>query len=379
MFFRTLPLLLFASCVSIGPAIPKEWMSVPQARGIPTVGLDAEGKVTQGSARTTGPIRVENNRIFNGEKALTDPFAAIDSFDYSASRGEVVFSVKRDDDFDIGLVSSDGSPISWVPNDPADEIDVQWAPRGNKISYTVRLKGGDIVRTVHIPTAFELSNAFPNGTIHALAWDPQAERYAVAYSTPDASDRVEVMKYDGKERRMAVEPEVRLDVDVEPFAKEAIVLRPREIRYDEKLPVVVWVAESFAWNDARAALMKSSRVAMIVTTRSPDADLWKAVGETSWMDASRAFVVERGAGVPPDPVGHPARRRVQSAPGETPVAGGRDARPPVTIVADPRVPEGRYRRGGGVLRVAPRVVQSFAAGFIADQLKRTAPPNASSR
>ena len=356
MLFRTLPLLLLASCVTLDPTIPKTWMSVPEAKAISSVRLDAEGKVTQGLAmKPTGPIRVENHRFFNWEKALTDAFAAIDSWDYSASRGEVVFSVKRDDDFDIGLVSSDGSPISWVPNDPADEIGVQWAPRGNKISYTVRTKGGDIVRTVHIPTAFQLSNEFPNATIHALAWDPQAERYAVAYSTPDASDRVEVMKYDGKERRMAIEPAVRLDVDVEPFAKDAIVLRPRDIRYDETLPVVVWMSDDFAWSDARAALMKNGRAAVIVTKRAPDAELWRAVGETKWMDVKKTFLViptrSEGAG------------RVEGA----------------IIIADARIPDGRYRREGNVVRVAPRVVQSFAAGFIADQLKRTAPPNASSR
>jgi hypothetical protein len=348
-------LVLLTSCVSTTKLIPAGWMSVPQATAIAAVSLDAEGKVTPSGPRLSlSPIRVESNRLFNADKALTDAFVAIDSFDFSASRGEVVFSAKRKDDFDIGLVSSDGSPVNWVPNDPADEIGVQWAPRGNKISYVIRAKGGDVVRTVHVPTAFELSNPFPNATIHALAWDPPAERYAVVYSTPDASDRVEILRYNGRDRRIAIEPAARLDVDIEPFARDAIVLRPRDVRYDEKLPVVLWVDESFAWNDARAALMNDARVAMIVSKRSPDEDLWRAVRETAWMDGSRRFVVAP----------RPPRSLVTLG---------------MTIEGDPRVPDGHYRRDGNLVSVAPRVVQSFAAGFIADQLKRTTPPNASSR
>lgn len=328
---------------------------MPEAHVIPAVALDAEGNVTETKPGISlGAIQVRDHRLFNGDKPLTEAFVAIDSFDLSASRGEVVFSAKRENDFDIGLVAADGSAISWVPDDPADEVGVQWAPRGNKISYTVRAKGGDVIRTVHVPTAFELSNAFPNATIHALAWDPPAERYAVVYSTPDASDRVEVLRYNGRERRMAIDPAVRLDVDVEPFARDAVVLRPRDVRYDEKLPLAVWVEESFAWSDARAALMKNARVAVVITKRPPDEDLWRVARETAWIDASRAFVVSWS-------------RDLQAAGKEVIIAGSSD------------IPEGRYRRDRNHIRVAPRVVQSFAAGFIADQLKRTTPPNASSR
>lgn len=363
MFLRAQPwipfLVALSGCASTSTPIPQTWTSVPEAARIRSVELDAEGKVNQGAtppARRTaaGPIRVENEfvapKIMNGEKQLTDPFLAIDSLDFSEPRGEVVFSVRRRDDFEIGLVSSDGSPISWVPNDPADEVAVQWAPRGNKISYLIRARGGDIVRTLHVPTSFELSVAFPWGTIHDLAWDPQAERYAVAYSTPDASDRVEVMKYDGTSRKMSVSPEVQLDVEVESLINDAVVVRPRDLLYNEKLPVVIWPAERFDWNDARGALMKNARVAVVVTKRAVDDALWKAVDATPWIDGARTFVV-----------GSPALPRGTQ------------------IVGDASVPAGRYRHSGNIVAVAPAVVQSFAAGYIADQLKRNPLTNGSSR
>jgi hypothetical protein len=354
---RYLPvLILISACASTTSTIPREWARVPEATRIAVIGLDESGKVTsEALPKSEGSIRVEGGKIMNGDKALTEAFSAIDSFDFSASRGEVVFSARRTDNFDVGLVSSDGSPIVWIPSpDPADETAVQWAPRGNKISYIVRAKGGDLVRTVHIPTAFQLSTDFPGGTIRALAWDPQAEHYAVAYSTPEASDRVEVMKYDGSRRTMAVPPAATLDVEVEPFAKDAIVMRPRDIHYEEHLPLVVWLAKDFAWNDARAALMKNARLAMIVTTRPPDDDLWRTAKETAWIDASRAFVV---------------------APPQEPATGNRQ----LLITTDATLPPNQFRRRANVVTVPPSVIQSFAAGFIADQLKRTTPAHGSSQ
>lgn len=314
--------------------------------------LDAEGKASTSSlpeVRRDPAIHVDGGRIMNGEKALTDAFAAIDSFDVSESRGEVVFSAKRDAGFDIGLVSTDGSQVNWIPNEPADELAVQWAPRGNKVSYVVRGKGGDVVRTVHVPTSFQLAVDFPYGSVHALAWDPQAEHFAVAWSSPDASDRVEVMKYGGEQRRMAVAPSEQLDVDMEPLTPNALVLRPRDLAYNERLPLVVWRASDRDWNDARAALIHNARVAVAIATRDPDDDFWRAIDGTAWIDGTRIFVVG-----------------VKSTRG-------------TSIVAGDRLPAGRYSTSGSVVSVPPAVVQSFAAGFIADQLKRNPPTNGSSR
>jgi hypothetical protein len=359
---RLRPMLVFPLLVAAGScrtsdfAIPHAWLSVPEAPRMRSVVLDENGKVShrpQPSARALpdGPIHLSGGRLMNGEKALTEAFLSIDSFDYSESRGEVVFSARREGGFDIGLVSSDGSAINWVPSDPADELDVQWAPRGNKISYILRANGGDIIRTLHIPTSASLQVPFENATIHALAWDPAAERYAAAYSTPEASDRVDVLKYSGAERRTVISPTVRLDVEVEPFAPGAILLRPRDLRYGEKVPLVVWSASDFAWSDARAALIQNARVAVVVTTRTPSEALWSRVDATPWMDAKRTFVVGADA--------------------------GRDGA--LQISGEQSVPGGRYRRARNLVTVSPAVVQSFAAGFIADQVKRTSPTNVSSR
>src|SRR3954465_1779563 len=166
-------LLFLAGCASASMPVPAAWESVPSAAsaGDYCAHLDCAANLRLASVRTW------ENQLFNGSKALTPKFAAIDSFDVSFARKEVVFSAKRKDNFDIGLVSMDGSDIHWVPEDPADEVDVQWARRGNKASYVLHTTGGSIVRTVHIPTATPLSVAFPNSQIDALSWEPAAERF----------------------------------------------------------------------------------------------------------------------------------------------------------------------------------------------------------
>jgi hypothetical protein len=333
---------LALGCTTTEP-IPPTWMSAPQTAPVPRRMVD-------------GPVRLLNNQLWRGDKPVTEAFQAIDSFDYSESRDEVVFSAKKDASFDIGLAAGDGSKTNWLPVDGADELAVQWAPRGNKVSYIVRAKLGDVVRTLHIPTSFQYVVDFGNtATIRSLTWDAAAERFAVVYSTLDASERTESIHYNGSARRMEAGPQAKIDADLVPFGPDAFALRPRELRYDEKLPVVVWVSDGypfnngFAWSDARAALMRDARVASIVVTRAPDADFWKSVRETAWLDSSRIYLVNGSA---PDAL---------------------------SFVADPSVPAGRYRRTGNVVAAAPAAIQSVAAGFIADQWKRTSPANGSSR
>jgi hypothetical protein len=79
--------------------------------------------------------------------------------------------------------------------------------------------------------------------------------------------------------------------------------------------------------------------------------LWTSAAALPYVDARRAFIFGRPC-----------------ACGEATV-----------ITSDVTVAAGRYRREGSVVTVAPAVVQSFAAGFIADQLERTSPTNGSSR
>ena len=363
---RALPFLLVLTACSSLQTLPTAWQNAPAAAPrIRAISLDAKGNVTLAAMAPLagGPVTVADNRLVRDGKPLTEAFTAVDSFDYSETRDEVVFSAKRDDGFDIGLVAGDGSKTNWAPADPADEVMVEWAPKGFKVSYVVRATHGDVVRALHIPTSYQYANDFGPATIYDVAWDPAGEKYAVAYSTVDASDRVEVLHFNGSQRRLAIPPAQKLAVDVLSFAPGAYALRPQDLRYNEKLPVVVWVAERFDWSDARAALMREARVAVIVARGFDDA-VRKAIGETPWMDGSRAWVVG-------------AAKAQASACG----AEGRGAAEacPTFIVADPSVPAGRYRRNGPVLAVGPAAIQSVAAGFIADQLKRTTSTNGSSR
>ena len=334
---RALPcLLLLTACSSLKP-IPATWNSTPVSTRIRSIALDERGNVSLAPILPlASPISVENNRLVRDGKRLTEQFAAIESFDYSAKSDEVIFSARRDKGFDIGLVAGDGSKTNWAPADPADEVMVQWAPRGYKASYVVRAPLGDVVRTLHIPSSFQYAIDFGPATIYDVAWEPNGDKYAVAYSTIDASDRVEVLRYDGTDRVVSRKPDLKLDADVVSFAPGAFALRPRDLRYDEKLPVVVWLADRFEWSDGRYALMRGARVAVVIARKTDD-ELLKKIGETAWMDAKRVYVV----------------------------------------ASDASVPTGFYRFDGKTIAAAPAAIQSVAAGFIADQLKRNRRTNGS--
>jgi hypothetical protein len=339
-------LLALSGCATASIPVPAGWDEVPRAA---VIGDYCAHVTCAAKAQSQASIRMEGNRLFNGSKGLTPPFAAIDSFDVSLERKEVVFSARRRDNFDIGLVSIDGSDIHWVPEDPLDETDVQWAPRGNKVSFLLHTATGSIVRTVHIPTATPLSVDFPQTQIDALAWEPKAEGYAVVVESPQASQSLTMMTYEGTKRHEVIAPSSRLDISIEPIGG-ALVMRPNDLRYNEKLPIVLWLdAHPFAWSDARAALMRNARVAIAVSPAESPA-FWNEIAKVAWIDSRRSFLVS------------PATRQP-------------DNLTATLITAHAAIPPRRFRRIGNTLSTAPAVVQSFAAAFIADDLKGTPPPN----
>src|SRR5436305_6384623 len=279
---RLAVVLFLAGCVSASDAVLPPWETVPKA----ALAGEYCAEFHCSERFRLANIRLADNQLFNGSNALTPKFAAIDSFDVSLERQEVVFSAKRKDNFDIGLVSMSGSDIHWIPEEPVDEVNVQWAPRGNKVSYILRTPTSSIVRTVHIPTATPLSIDFPNTQIDAVSWEPKAERFALVIESPDTSQHVMSMTYAGEQRQELKAASDHLDVAIE-SAGGVLLIRPNAMRYNERLPLVVWFDDKpFAWNDARAALMRNARVAIAIAPSAGDHGdkFWDAIGNVQWID-----------------------------------------------------------------------------------------------
>src|SRR5216684_5458330 len=226
-------------CASATLPVPPSWSVHPSSP------VDPAALCARIHCRVPDPADVRivttaaGSKLVRGGKDLTPSFLAIDSYDVSAERKEVVFSAKRKDNFDVGLVSVDGSDIHWIFEDPVDETLAQWAPRGNKISYVMHNPAGDMVRTVHIPTAATLTVPFPWCRVRALAWEPEAERFALTLSCLTSSERVDNLRFGGEGGRTDVAPSVRLDLVPEPFAG-GVLLRPPAVPYGDRFPLVVW-------------------------------------------------------------------------------------------------------------------------------------------
>src|SRR6266550_2216356 len=96
MFFRGSAALLFLmNCATLKP-VPAAWRSGPVTPRI----ADICSKVVC-AAKAPNDVRIVNGKIVAGTTELTPQFAAIQSFDVSVERREVVFSAKRTDNFDI--------------------------------------------------------------------------------------------------------------------------------------------------------------------------------------------------------------------------------------------------------------------------------------
>ena len=238
-----------------------------------------------------------------GGASLAGPFDRIDSFAFSPDGAEIVFSAKREN-FDVGLMAVDGGEVRWVGTDPLDETMVSWAPRGNKIAYRIDGPGGDVVRSVHIPTGFQVAAAFPSSSVSSLAWEPIAERFAVVVESAAWSPRVETLRYSGAERVVARESSHETERIPEPLGEVSggILLAPQDIRYGEKMPLVIWFAEDpHQFSPERAELVKNHRVGLVVlqSGASTAADLGPALSGLSWVDPRRIFMVPKGIAVIP--------------------------------------------------------------------------------
>src|SRR5436305_12183802 len=99
-FFVSLSLLLTAACASSLSPIPQAWRDVPAAPRI----TDLCAHVTCADKPKAPDVHIAAGRLYNGEKGLTPQFPAIQSFDVSLDRREIVFSAMRADNYDVGLV-----------------------------------------------------------------------------------------------------------------------------------------------------------------------------------------------------------------------------------------------------------------------------------
>jgi hypothetical protein len=220
-----------------------------------------------------------------------------------APRGdELVYSAARDGSFDVAISSADGKTVNWIPSDSADEVGVTWAPRGTKVSYLIRRPDSTLVRSVHVPTSFQLTFETPFETVRALAWDPRAERVAMILESPGISTHVDWIEYSGANRAALVQPARRLPGEPERVAfggGSAILLPPRIVRYGEKLPLFVMLAdEPLSWTEATSDLERLGGGILRVPVGGWEggAPMATLLGELAWVEEDAIVVIAPDSG-----------------------------------------------------------------------------------
>lgn len=224
----------------------------------------------------------------------------IDSYDVSPDQKEFVLSARRSASFDVALGSTASPSIRWVATDPLDEVMVSWAPRGSKVTFLVRGRDGSLLQSLHVPTGYSLTVDLPQTEVSALAWEPRAERFAIAASTPASSSHIQILAYGGEGRRVLLEPERQGQDELEPLlwtGGSAWMSRPSKISYGASYPIVIWtgVNSPFEWSDLRAwSRTRSENLSVLVSggmeVLTPQ--FWDALAANSWADLSRVTVVD---------------------------------------------------------------------------------------
>jgi len=223
------------------------WSRDSGRRDIGETGTMRHPVIAPGSGDLFAIVRNEDGEHIDrmtadGTKAVSAVFPKIDSFDLAPRGEELALSAQRNGSFDVAIASTDGKTMNWIPADAADEVGVAWAPRGNKVSFLIRRPDSTLVRSVHVPTSFQLTFDSPLETVRALAWEPRAERLAMILDGPAVSPGVDWVEYSGANREALLPHGTKLGREPERIAfgtADAIVLPPHTVRYGEKGPPVV--------------------------------------------------------------------------------------------------------------------------------------------
>jgi hypothetical protein len=276
------------------------WIGATSSRELPP-DVTMKLRLLIGSETIVAIVRAEAGETLarldadGAAQQLFEPIRRIESFDVSPDGKEIVFSGDRSGNLDVGLVSTSGSDIRWVGPDPADERGVSWAPRGNKVTWIVETATGALIRTVHVPTAYQLAIDLPFASAESLSWEPRAERFAWVRTSLADGTSVETARYGGEERRTLVppsggfggEPDVLVNTGV-----SALAFAPRGLRYGERRPAVVWVVGRAEAEEASRYAVSGGAGHVVVTAGEPGPAFWDALVALSWIDPARVFVVD---------------------------------------------------------------------------------------
>lgn len=224
--------------------------------------------------------------------------SAIDSFDVDPREKEIAFSVRNNGSLDVGLISTDSSAVSWVGRERTDERLVTWAPRGNKITYVAQEIGGTTLRSVHIPTSYQVAADFPALHVHQVSWEPKAEKFAAIVSSLVESPHVQTIRYAGEERSVVVAPAEKFDREIETIAIDgsiAAVIPPRAVRYGERYAAVIQFRDDapWKWSDELAPAIREGTRGVIAVRGSVSKErIVDAVRNLGWIDADRLTFID---------------------------------------------------------------------------------------
>ncbi|MBN1430831.1 MAG: serine/threonine-protein kinase [Anaerolineae bacterium] len=119
----------------------------------------------------------------------------------------LVFASKREGDYDLYLIDSDGENLRQITESPGEDYDPAWSPDGTRIAYVSSADGHSNIVVIHI--ACILSSEGCDSSVRKLtdnaaedvgpAWSPDGTQIAFA-SNRDGNYQIYTMTADGQEQ-----------------------------------------------------------------------------------------------------------------------------------------------------------------------------------
>jgi hypothetical protein len=249
-----------------------------------------------------GRVTLTRRTSVDGSEILLGSFDDVPSFDIDRSEEELVISVVRDGSRDIAIANARRERMNWVPADRGDEVMPLWAPRGYKVSFVIRNASGDLLRSVHVPTAAMTLVDFPHSTVRGIDWFPDGDRLVVAVSGPLASDHLLEAHYDHGIRRELLAPEYRFAREVDRMSGTppgSLMVLPGRVGYGDRHPVVIWTrpgsSSGMPFESALVPLLATEEMAVVLVNgsgRDLDPSFWNELAATEWVEPSLVWLIE---------------------------------------------------------------------------------------
>ena len=136
---------------------------------------------------------IEQKDICNFSRVKDSPTIA----SFLPPPGQFAFTTNRDGNYEIYLMNTDGSGLSRLTDNPADDTYPGWSPDGNRLSFMSNRDGDFEIFTMNADGTNVTQITYNESFDCCANWSPDGTKLAYNSNLPDGDQDIFVMSIDG--------------------------------------------------------------------------------------------------------------------------------------------------------------------------------------